>query len=80
MNKPARKGQFVEPIQQIHPTGKSLLFIRNGVKPLYKNISVYQKLKSGYINSHPVPFKGARNLVANLGRNAPRDREAASVV
>jgi hypothetical protein len=30
-----------------------------------KNISVFQKCKSGYINSHPVPFRGAlRNVPA----------------
>ena len=36
--------------------------------PASKNISVFQKLGSGYINSHPVPFRGALRNVISAGR------------
>jgi hypothetical protein len=42
MNEPARKGRFVEPIQQIHPTGKSP---KKSVKPLARKYSDFQKLQ-----------------------------------
>jgi hypothetical protein len=36
--------------------------------PSFKNISVFHKLKSVYIHSHPVPFRGAlRNVPARGG-------------
>ncbi|MDO9058924.1 MAG: hypothetical protein Q7U92_07895, partial [Bradyrhizobium sp.] len=60
MNKPALKDEFVEPIQQIHPTGKSLLIIGNTKSsPSRKNISVFQKWKPVYRLSHPAPSRGA---------------------
>jgi hypothetical protein len=36
--------------------------------PSRENISVFQKSKSGYINSHPVPFGGALRNVTSAGR------------
>ncbi|MFZ2155191.1 MAG: hypothetical protein WAV72_03580, partial [Bradyrhizobium sp.] len=53
------------PIQQIHPTGKSP---ESPSSPSAKNISVFQKSRSGYINSHPVPSRGALRNVTSAGR------------
>jgi hypothetical protein len=35
--------------------------------PLGKNISVFQKCKSGYMIDHPVPLRGALAIVTNVG-------------
>jgi hypothetical protein len=35
--------------------------------PLSKNISVFQKCKSGYMICHPVPLRGALAIVTNVG-------------
>ena len=45
-NKPARKNQFVEPIQQIYPTGKSP---ESPSSPFGKNILIFRNRKSVYI-------------------------------
>jgi hypothetical protein len=38
--------------------------------PFCKNISVFPKRKSAYINGHPVPLRGALRNVINAGRVA----------
>jgi hypothetical protein len=38
--------------------------------PSSKNISVFQKCKSGYMICHPVPLRGALRNVINAGRGA----------
>ena len=38
--------------------------------PEIKNISLYQKPKSDYAHSHPVPTRGALAIVTNEGRQA----------
>jgi hypothetical protein len=38
--------------------------------PKIKNISLYQKDKSGYIYRYPVPLRGASAVVTNEGRVA----------
>jgi hypothetical protein len=43
---------------------------KNLSSPLCKNISVFPKYKSGYMNSHPVPHRGALRNVTNAGRDA----------
>jgi hypothetical protein len=43
---------------------------KNLSSPLCKNISVFPKCKSGYMNSHPVPHRGALRNVTNAGRDA----------
>ena len=35
-----------------------------------KNISLFQKAKSGHISSHPVPPRGALAIVTNVGQDA----------
>ena len=59
MNKPCTKNGFVEPIQQICPTGKSLPIIRNRVKPLREKYFCFTELKIALYPSHPVPLEGA---------------------
>jgi len=50
---------------------------QNLSSPLCKNISVFPKSKSGYMNSHPVPHRGALRNVTSAGRDAV-DAEALS--
>jgi hypothetical protein len=38
--------------------------------PKIRNISLFQKGKSGYISRHPVPLRGASAVVTNEGRGA----------
>ena len=65
-----RMWDVLEQIQQIYSTGKSLRFIRNTVKPLAKKYFCFRKCKSGYINSHPVPPRGALRNVPARGEDA----------
>ena len=50
---------------------------KNLSSPLCKNISVFPKYKSGYMNSHPVHRRGALRNVTSAGRDAV-DAEALS--
>jgi hypothetical protein len=64
-NQPARKTDFVEQIQQIHPTGKSL---EKSVKSSSEKYSDFQKSQISLYPSHPVPSGGALRNVNNAGR------------
>src|SRR5258705_5123971 len=44
--------------------------------PKIKNISLFQKSKSGHIFGHPVPLRGASAVVTNAGRVAVDARVA----
>jgi hypothetical protein len=46
MNKPARRERFVEPIQQIYPTGKSLLVIRKNCQAPESKIFLFFRNKN----------------------------------
>jgi hypothetical protein len=49
------------------PTGKSAKIVSS---PLCKNISVFQKYKSGYMICRPVPLEGRFAIVTDAGRDA----------
>jgi hypothetical protein len=54
-----RPVDFVEQVQQIYPDGQiSSVYPNSLSSPSRKNISVYQKCKSGYMFRHPVPSRG----------------------
>jgi hypothetical protein len=65
----ARSNHFPELIQHLYPDGQiTSVYRKIESSPSRKNISVLQKCKSSYMNSHPVPLRGAlRNVPARGG-------------
>jgi hypothetical protein len=63
-----RRRPIVQRIQPIDPTGKSLLFIKNHVKPVAEIYFGFSEVKTGLYSFHPVPLRGAlRNVPARGG-------------
>ncbi len=67
----------MNPIRTTHLIVPDGQISKNLSSPLCKNISVFPKYKSGYINSHPVPQKRGVAQRHQRGRDAV-DAEALS--
>ena len=71
-------GSVFGPMVPRLPDGQITSDLRNALSsPKIKNISLFQKLETGYIYRHPVPLRGASAVVTNEGRVAV-DAEAAT--
>src|SRR6478672_7374535 len=58
-------------LRQIDPTGKSLLIIRNRVKPLFAKIFLFSPDPNQFTDSHRlVPPEGRSRVVTSAGRDA----------
>jgi hypothetical protein len=63
-------GYFLSPFNKSTRRANHFGLSELSSSPSAKNISVFQKSRSGYINSHPVPSRGALRNVPTRGGDA----------